>query len=161
MKFGTRQNHVIDLVFPIAVFFVFAASFLAVLMLAANIYSRQTADANSNYSARIPLSYISEKFRQNDAGGAISVQSLEGQDCLAMESNLNNVLYTTYIYAHDGMLKELFIRSDADAYLADGKNIMAIRDFTVEETNEGLFRFTSVDAEGNTLTLFASERSPL
>lgn len=161
MKFRTRHNHVIDLVFPIAVFFVFAASALAVLMLAANIYGEQTTDADGNFTARIPLSYISEKIRQNDTNGSVSIQTLEGQDCLAMESNYNDVRYVTYIYAHEGMLKELFIRQDVDAHLTDGKNIMAIQDFTMDELGEGLFRFTSVDTNGNTLTLISSERSTL
>ena len=55
MKFRTQHRHVIDFTFPIAVFFVFAASSLAVLMLAANIYSSQTAEANNNYMARTSL----------------------------------------------------------------------------------------------------------
>ncbi len=161
MKLRTQHRHVIDLIFPIAVFFVFAASSLAVLMLAANIYSRQTADADANYTTRISLSYVSEKIRQNDTGGGISVEAIEGQDCLALETRLNDVLYTTYIYAHEGMLKELFIRSDAEAHLRDGKPIMEVKNFTIEEPKDGLFRFTSVEPDGNTMTLIASERSTL
>ena len=84
MKFRTQHRHVIDFTFPIAVFFVFAASSLAVLMLAANIYSGQTADANNNYMARTSLSYVNEKIRQNDAMGGISIQTVEGQQCLVM-----------------------------------------------------------------------------
>lgn len=84
MKLRTQHRHVIDLILPITIFFVFAASSLAVLMLAANIYGRQTTDAENNYMARISLSYINEKIRQNDLAGGISIQSLEGQDCLAM-----------------------------------------------------------------------------
>ena len=42
MRFQTRQRHVIDLVFPIALFFVFAASALVVLILAADIYASTT-----------------------------------------------------------------------------------------------------------------------
>ena len=161
MKLRTQHRHVIDLILPIAVFFVFAASSLAVMMLAANIYGKQTADADTSYTTRISLSYVSEKIRQNDTDGGISIQTLEGQDCLAMEISLNDVLYTTYIYAHEGMLKELFIRSDVEAHLRDGKPIMAVQDFTMEEVKEGLFRFTSVDADGNTMTLVTSERSKL
>lgn len=78
-----------------------------------------------------------------------------------MEISLNDVLYTTYIYEHEGMLKELFIRSDVEAHLTDGKTVMAVKDFTMEEIGEGLFRFTSVDPDGNTMTLITSERSTL
>ena len=61
MKLRNQQGHTIDLIFPIAVFFVFAASSLAVLLLAANIYSKQTADADANYMSRISLYYVNEK----------------------------------------------------------------------------------------------------
>ena len=161
MKLRIQHRHVIDLIFPIAVFFVFAASSLAVLMLAANIYSRQTADADSNYTTRVSLSYVREKIRQNDTEGGISVQTLEGQSCLALETNLNDVIYTTYIYAHEGMLKELFIRSDAEAHLSDGKPILEVKDFTIEEPEDGLFRLTSVEPDGTAMTFIASERSKL
>lgn len=159
MKFRSEQKHVIDFIFPIAVFFVFAASSLAVLILAANIYRSQTEDASENYTARTSLSYINEKIRQNDSEGGISIRTKEGRDCLALSSTHDGVTYTTYIYEYDGMLMELFARDDVDVTLRDGKNIMEIQDFSMEETSEGLFRFTSVDFEGNETTLVASERS--
>lgn len=159
MKFRTQHRHVIDFTFPIAVFFVFAASSLAVLMLAANIYSNQTADANNNYMARTSLSYVNEKIRQNDERGGISIQTLEGQDCLVLENQIAGVSYTTYIYQYDGKLKELFIREGVDVRLQDGQDIMEVQDFSVEGIGEGLFRLTSVDLDGNETSLIASERS--
>lgn len=57
------------------------------------------------------------------------------------------------------MLKELFARNDAAVHLADGKAIMEIKEFTIDEISDGLYRFTSVDMDGNTNTLIASERS--
>ena len=135
MKFRTQHRHVIDFTFPIAVFFVFAASSLAVLMLAANIYSSQTAEANNNYMARTSLSYVNEKIRQNDERGGIFIQSLEGK------------------------LKELFLREGVDARLRDGQEIMEVQKFSVEGIGEGLFRLTSIDLDGNETSLIASERS--
>ena len=161
MKLRNQQGHTIDLIFPIAVFFVFAASSLAVLLLAANIYSKQTADADANYMSRISLYYVNEKIHQNDKDGGVSIQSLEGQDCLALQTNLIDVLYTTYIYEHEGQLKELFIRNDVEAHLKDGKPIMEINNFTMDVIGEGLFRFSSVDPDGNTQSLITSERSTL
>lgn len=157
----TQHRHVIDFIFPIAVFFVFAASSLAVLILAANIYSSQTAEADNNYAARTSLSYINEKIRQNDADGGISLQTIEGQPCLALESFLGDASYITYIYEYDGMLKELFIRSGIDISLSAGKDIMEVWDFSISEPEDGLLCFTSTDAKGNEITLITSERSTL
>ena len=67
--------------------------------------------------------------------------------------------YTTYIYADEGMLKELFIRNDATLRLKDGRDIMEVNDFTMEEIGANLFRFTSADKNGNTSVLIATERS--
>ena len=57
------------------------------------------------------------------------------------------------------MLKELFIRSDVDARLVDGRDIMEVSDFTIDEIGNGLFRFTSADDDGTTSVMIASERS--
>ncbi len=161
MNFRMQNRHVIDLVFPIAVFFVFAASSLAVLMLAANIYSSQTAASADNDQIRTALSYINEKIRQNDQNGGISVQTLEGRDCLALQGNSNNMSFTTYIYEYEGMLKELLVRDDVEIPLKDGKDIMEVRGFSIEEMDDGLFRLSSMDPDGNEMTLIASERSTL
>ena len=156
MKFRMQQKHVIDFIFPLAVFFVFALSSLSVLVLAARIYSSQTADATDNYMARTSLSYINEKIRQNDTAEGVSIQTLEGKDVLALKSSFDGVGYTTYIYEYEGNLKELFIRDGVDIRL---KDIMEIRDFQMEEAQEGCFRFSSRDLSGHTSTLVSVERS--
>ena len=42
MRFHRNRSHVIDLIFPLAVLFVFAASSLVVLILSVHIYTGQT-----------------------------------------------------------------------------------------------------------------------
>ena len=109
--------------------------------------------------ARTSLSYINEKIRQNDTAEGVSIQTLEGKDVLALKSSFDGVGYTTYIYEYEGNLKELFIRDGVDIRLKDGKNIMEIRDFQMEEAQEGCFRFSSRDLSGHTSTLVSVERS--
>ena len=58
MRFRSQNRHVIDFIFPLAVFFVFAASSFAVLVLSANIYNTQTKESSSNYVARPSLAYV-------------------------------------------------------------------------------------------------------
>ena len=66
MKFRTRQKHIIDFIFPVALFFVFALCALTVLLLSARIYQSTTDSSSRNYTARTGLSYVSEKIHQND-----------------------------------------------------------------------------------------------
>ncbi len=159
MKIRTRGRHVIDMVFPIALFFVFAASALAVLILAADIYSSANRQLDVNEEKYTPLSYISEKIRQSDTGGAIDIVNIDGTECLALSENYDGVGCTTYIYACDGMLKELFIRDDVPVSLEGGTDILEIVSLEIDEPEEGLFRFTLVDRDGRKTSMLASERS--
>lgn len=161
MKFQTRQIHVIDLIFPIALFFVFAASSLAVLLLAANLYGSTTGQIQANDQNRTCLSYIAEKIRQNDSDRAVSIQSIDDTECLALRGNYNGIACTTYIYELDGSLKELFINDGVDISLKNGKTIMEIERLRMEETGDGIFHFASTDKKGNEDSLIISERSEL
>ena len=109
------------------------------LVLSANIYNTQTKESSSNYVARTSLAYVNEKIRQNDEGGGMSIQSVDGRDCLALAGNSDGIAYTTYIYEYDGSLKELFIRDGVSASLKSGKDIMELESFQMEEIEEGLF----------------------
>lgn len=159
MRFQTRSRHVIDFIFPIALFFVFAASSLVVLILAADIYGSTTNRLQANDEKRTALSYISEKIRQNDAGGALKITTVEDTECLAMTADYNDVSYTTYIYVYDGMLKELFARDDASISLKNGKDIMEISSLSMSQTDEHLYHFTAVDSQGRESSMVTAERS--
>lgn len=159
MRFQTRSRHVIDFIFPIALFFVFAASSLVVLILAADIYGSTTNRLQANDENRTALSYISEKIRQNDAGGALKITDVDGTECLTVSADYNGVPHTTYIYEYEGMLKELFTRDDAPVALKDGKDIMKISSLSMSRIDEHLYRFTTVDSQGRESSLVASERS--
>ena len=159
MRFHRNRSHVIDRIFPLAVLFVFAASSLVVLILSVHIYTGQTEQAEAHYRTDTPLSYIEEKIRQNDSDGGISAGTFQGQECLVLKGGSGDIRYTTYIYSYKGKLKELSLRDATDASLSDGKDILAVADFSVSEIRPGLFRFTSTDTDGTTASVTISERS--
>ena len=159
MRFQTRSRHVIDLVFPIALFFVFAASALIVLILAADLYGSTTGRLRVNDENRSALAYIEEKIRQNDTGGAIEIVRIEDTDCLAMSADYDGIFYTTYIYEYKGMLKELFIRDDVSFSLKNGRDIMEISSLSMTSPEDRLYRFVVTDRDGFQSSLIASERS--
>lgn len=159
MRFQTRKRHVIDLVFPIALFFVFAASSLVVLILAADIYASTTNRFQVNDESRTALSYISEKIRQNDTNGALSITTIEQTDCLALSQNFNGTPCTTYIYEYEGMLKELFIQDGILVSLQSGTDIMELSALSMEELEHHLYQFTATDQTGAKSSIIASERS--
>lgn len=155
MKRKAHYTHVIDAVFPIAVFFVFAASSLAVLMLSSRIYSSSSSSAAANYSSRTAFAYISEKIRQHDANGGISVETKDGTDYLVLADDG----YTTYIYVWDGTLMELRLRDGVDADPSTGQNIVSVQDFSIQEVRDGVYHFDITAEDGTVFSLAASERS--
>lgn len=159
MRFQTRHRHVIDLVFPIALFFVFAASSLSVLILAADVYASTTDRLGINDENRTALSYISEKIRQNDSNGAVNTVSIDDTDCLTLSAVYNGIPCTTYIYVYDGILKELFINDGIPVSLKDGRDIMQISSLSIDRLEEHVYLFTTVDSTGTESSVIASERS--
>lgn len=159
MRFQARHKHAIDLIFPIALFFVFAVSSFSVLILAADIYASTTDRLSTNDENRTALSYISEKIRQNDSNGAIDMVSVDGTDCLALSAVYNGTPCTTYIYVYDGCLKELFINDGIPVSLKDGRDIMQIASLSIDRLEDHLYLFTAVDSTGTESSVIASERS--
>ena len=148
------KQHTIDFIFPIALFFVFAASSLAVLILSAN-------SSKDLFTSRTCLSYITEKIRQNDEGGTqnIYLDSFDGHPALVLERNLNETLYHTYIYEDKGVLRELFIQDGIDASSRNGTEIMKVSSFQMEEAAPGLLRFSCSSDEGQMESVFVSIHS--
>lgn len=159
MRFRRSDKHAIDLIFPLAVLFVFAASSLLVLILSAHIYAGQTNNAQSNYQSYTPLAYITEKIRQNDTTDSISIQKIDGATCLALKGTSGEISYTTYLYVSDGWLKELLIRDGTEASLSAGKNIIEAKDLMIKELKPQVYQITVTAEDGTSDFRILAERS--
>lgn len=60
----TERKHVIDFLFPLALFFALAASSVALVVLASGSYSRQVHTSEDSYASCTALSYVTEKLHQ-------------------------------------------------------------------------------------------------
>lgn len=159
MGFRLKRRHMIDFLFPIALFFVFALSALALILLAAGIYQSTTENSSLQYTSRTGLAYISEKIHQNDENGAIYLGSFDGCDALVLEQGYGEETYYTYIYASEQNLKELFIKEGVDADAEDGRTILEVEDFTMEQVSDELFRFECTDTKGRSSSTVIGIRS--
>lgn len=159
MRLQTKHKHMIDFLFPVALFFVFALSSLTVVLLAARIYQSTTEDSALNDTARTSLSYIAEKIHQNDTKGMVSLGTFDGCDALVLQQTYNDENYYTYIYAYENELKELFIKDGANATASDGKVILQVKDFSIEQVNEQLLKFQCVDKDDRTASVIVGLRS--
>lgn len=159
MRFRTQQNHMIDFLFPVALFFVFAVSAMTVILLATGIYRSTTEHSSLNYTARTSLAYICEKMHQNDVGGEIALGTFDGCDALILRQTHQEDSYCTYIYVYENELKELFVKDGAEAAAKNGKSILAVEDFSMEAVRDDVFRFTCTDADGNQDSMVVGMRS--
>lgn len=148
MQLQTKRNHMIDFLFPVALFFVFSLSALTVMILAAGIYRSTTEASSLNDNARTALSYLAEKVHQSDENGSVSLGTFDGCDTLILEQTYDNENYYTYIYAYKNELKELFIKEGSNAGASNGKTILEVEDFSMESINENLLKFQCVDNNG-------------
>lgn len=151
MKFHFKRKHVVDMVFPFALFFVFASSALLVILLAADIYCNTTAMTESNYESRTVLSYMTEKIRQGDENGGVSIGSFDGHDSVIIRQTYGQQNYQTYIYEDEGVLRELFLLEGVEAVASDGRKIMEVHDLELEQLEKGMFRISCTAKEGEKL----------
>ena len=151
MRFRLKQRHMIDFLFPVALFFVFALSALTVILLATQI--------SLNYTARTSLSYISEKVHQNDSRQSISLGTFDGYDSLVLKHQKGGETYYTYIYSCQDELKELFLKEGAKAGASAGQTILKVQDFSMEEVTDGLFSIRCTDESGRTASTLVGVHS--
>ena len=159
MRFSRPQKHVIDMLFPIALFFVFALSALTVIILATNVYQKTTDESALNYTAQTSLSYIREKVSQADTEGGVSLTTLEGQEALRLTATEGGRTYYTYIYALDGALRELFIGAETTPSASAGRSILKVQSFSIEAIAENLYAVSCTSEDNQTARTVITVRS--
>lgn len=163
MRFNGKREHVVDFIFTLALFCVFAASSVLVTVIGASVYKTVVARMDQNNTARTGLAYLAEKVRQNDAGGALSAGAVADSPALVMTAVYNDTEYATYIYEDGGELKELFQRASAAPMPDAGQTIMEAASFDVELLRDNLYRFTIQDEKGESFSIdvYAKSEAPL
>ena len=66
-----EKHFIVDILFVLALFGVFAVSALALVTIGADVYQHTVEDMGVNYESRTAVSYIMEKVRQNDTADSI------------------------------------------------------------------------------------------
>ncbi|HBU11847.1 MAG TPA: DUF4860 domain-containing protein [Clostridiales bacterium] len=143
-----RDQHIIDVVFVLSLFCVFAVLALFVVVLGANAYKGISGAMTENYNVRSSLTYLTEKIRQGDAYGDILISELAGGDALVLTQEIEEETYETWIYLYEGKLTEMFIRQGTEFVPEFGQAIMDLSGFKIAALDGRLFRVTAVDVDG-------------
>ena len=143
-----QQKHIIDILFVLTLFGLFALSAIFLISVGANVYSKTVDHMDENFDTRTSLAYITEKIRQSDGEDAVSVGKLEDKDAIIITTHGSDSDYYTFLYQHDGYLKELMVRKDITLGPEAGQNILQVSDFSVTPINDKLMKcHISINAE--------------
>lgn len=152
-----EKHFIVDILFVLALFGVFAVSALALVTIGADVYQHTVEDMSVNYESRTAVSYILEKVRQNDTADSISLTTLEDAPALCMLSRIEDETYCTYLYFYDGHLKELFMREGTSLggqVLPAGTDIMELKDLTFSYVSNDLIRASLQTVSGEFHTFY-------
>lgn len=154
-----ERRHMVDVLFVLTLFCVFAVCSILLIAVGAKVYQNTLDSMDTHFTSTTSLSYITEKIRQNDHSGQIAIEEFGGNNALLLLSEYNNEEYCTYIYSYAGQLKELFTKGDITLSPEAGRNILEISEFSVVEIEDGLFEITLVDAAHRSETILIASKA--
>lgn len=146
-----RSGGMVDVLFTLALFGVFAASSLTVVLIGADVYKSTVDGMDRNFGTHTSLTYVASKVRQHDTAGSVYIGQLQGLDAVVLEQNVGGETYQTWIYHYDGYLRELFAAEGAaeSLPLGSGQAVVEIDRFQIEDAGDGLIRLTAARAQGD------------
>lgn len=154
-----NRTHVTDILFTLSLFCLFTACAFLVVLTGIQVYRTTVSDMEDNYSSKTALSYVTEKIRQHDFAGGVSVVSLKGENALVLKDQADGETYLTYIYAYQDYLWELSVKEGTPVSRDMGQKIIQVQDFSIEKKENGFFELSASDSRQNPLTILFHLRS--
>lgn len=159
MNFRRREKSIVDILFLLALFAVFMVSALFIILFGAKIYKSTVNNMENNFTHRTSLSYVTEKVRQHDYDNGIEVSEYNGTPLFIFNQFYNGNSFSTYLYAHEGYLKEQTINSEYDFIPENGQSILKINSFTADLITDSLYKCEIENDTGETVTFYVSSYS--
>ena len=159
MNNKNENRHMIDVLFVLTLFFVFALSTLTLVILGANVYRSTVNHMSENFTDRTSYAYITQKLRQEDESGSISIGDIEGIPACIMTNEVNGAIYNTYLYEYDGYLYELLARADLHMKATDGTPILPLEKFNIDKANDNLFKITINTENSEDFSMYISSHT--
>lgn len=151
-----NSRHMIDILFVLSLFCVFAVSSVILILFGADIYKKTVSSMDHNYSTRTSVAYISEKIRQSDIYDSIYIDDSKGYERLMMTRNINGTTYATSLYEYDGYLYELFARTDIELPADAGQQVIALTDLDFNLISDSLLSVSFINESQKSSTIYVS-----
>ncbi len=162
-----ERHFIVDVLFVLALFGVFAVSALVVVTIGADVYRHTMQDMSHNYSSRTAMAYVTEKIRQSDSmledgASAVRLTELSGRPALALTSEQDGERFCTLLYYHEGYLKELYMRESANLggdMLDAGEDILELSALEYKMLSDNLLSVSMTLPDGDCRSLLLSLHS--
>ena len=93
MKKKFENRHMVDVLFVITLFCMFAVCAILLIAVGAKVYQNTIDNMDTHFTSSTSMSYITEKIRQNDEAGALSVCTFGNENALLITQEINNEQY--------------------------------------------------------------------
>lgn len=118
MRKPSSQIHQVLALLTLAVF---ALCVLLVLLTGADRYRSLVERSGDAYTLRTALQYLTTRVHQAET---VEIGTLEGREALILGETLDGECYETYLYCHEGWLRELYAVPGAELPLTAGEPIL-------------------------------------
>jgi len=154
----------VPVLFVLTLFLLLSALSISVILAGSSVYEKISDNMEGNYDRRVTFSYLTTKIRQNDSYGNIYVEEKDGEKMIAIKETFLGEETVTYIYYHDGYLRELRLDvvngKTVDFELDWGDRIIQTEGFAfLFNDSTGKIEMSLTDREGNVQSTKVSLRS--
>ena len=149
MRQRQENNHIVDLLFVLGLFFVFTISALFLILIGSGVYKNTVDKMDRNFDTRTAFAYVTEKIRQSDISDSVSVEDFDGHQALVLKEIFDGVSYSTYLYEENGCLRELFAASDNTLTADAGQDILPVQGFEITAQRENLLKIRLTTESGD------------
>ena len=151
LKRSIENRHIVDTLFVLTIFAVFAVCSMLMIAFGARIYQKTVDNMDEHFNISTSITYVSEKLRQSDASNAIDIVPFGDSDAFRIASTVDEIDYYTYIYKDSGYLKELRVKADFDLAPSAGQKLLPISDWTIVKQTDNAFSYAITDIHDNTM----------
>lgn len=127
-----------DLFFSLSLLIIFVVCSVCILFYQIESYEHLRTSATHSEAQNLPVSYVRTLFHQRTANTTFTKVMLADAPCLRMDDVKEGT--STYIYAYDGYLRELYVTKDSEAHMEDGDALVPLDALDIEQ-NEQLYTF--------------------
>ena len=125
-----KQSGGAEKMFPAILFFAFLMCSIVTILIGSRVYENIRTRNDNSFFTDTALAYITNKIRQNDTAGSISVRDVDGTSVLILTSGNDDNKYETWIYSDNGIMKELFTKAESGLSTESGLEIMECGDLS-------------------------------